>query len=123
MNRTVQRPVDYSRRVELDTVTGNSTVTVTKDGGAWHAPDVDLACDAFAVERASITADDPLSARYEVTATHRLARGDWRVSAETRSVLTATSGAFQVQLDLDAYEGDTRFFSKSWTLSVPRDHL
>lgn len=106
-----------------DVATGETVVTVTKDGGAWHISDLDLDCDAFAVERASIQPDDPLSARYEVTATHRLGRGHWRVRTQTRSMLTATADTFRVELDLDAYEGDTRVFCKSWALTIPRDNL
>lgn len=123
LKRTEQRPVDYSREIEHDTTTGRSVVTVTKDGGAWYAPDIDLACDAFTVERATIAADEPLSARHEITATSRMARGNWQVSVETRSVLTATLDTFQIELGLDTYEGESRVFSKTWALSVPRDNL
>ena len=123
LKRSIRRPVDYARRIEQDVATGETVLTVTKDGGAWHITDLDLDCDAFAVERASIRPDDPLSARYEVTATHRLGRGHWRVRTQTRSMLTATADTFRVELDLDAYEGDTRVFCKSWALTIPRDNL
>jgi hypothetical protein len=72
-------------------------------------------------ERYDNRPDDPLSARAEVASAVRMRRGDWRVEARTRTVLTATREEFRVQAVLDAFEGEARVFSGSWNTAVPRD--
>ena len=50
-----------------------------------------------------------------------LARGDWKVRTETTTVQTATERAFLITTTLDAYEGETRIFSRNWTFEIERD--
>ncbi|MGM0680967.1 MAG: CocE/NonD family hydrolase C-terminal non-catalytic domain-containing protein, partial [Thermodesulfobacteriota bacterium] len=50
-------------------------------------------------------------------------RGDWQLYTITRTVLTSTRTHFLIRATLDAYEGDVRFYSKTWDESVPRDYL
>ena len=57
----------------------------------------------------------------EVDLTIKIGRGDWRTRVETNSFMTADAATFRVTNMLDAYEGDTRVFSKTWTFTVPRD--
>jgi hypothetical protein len=58
-----------------------------------------------------------------VESTRSLARGDWKIETLTRTVLTSTPTHFQIRAILDAYEGDTRIFSKSWDDLIPRDMM
>ena len=51
------------------------------------------------------------------------ARGDWQVETRTRTVLTSTETNFQLQAQLDAYEGSERVFKRSWRVTIPRDHV
>ena len=50
-----------------------------------------------------------------------LRRGDWHVRTVTRTVLTSTSTSFQLDAELDAWEGDRRVFSRNWSRTIPRD--
>ena len=64
---------------------------------------------------------DPLSASVRVQCSSALGRGAWRTRVHTDSEMTATAAEFVVRHRLDAYEGDKRICSRSWTLAFPRD--
>ncbi|MEA2781223.1 MAG: uncharacterized protein QOK29_2767 [Rhodospirillaceae bacterium] len=121
LDRSVLRPGGYSRRILEDQVSGETTVDVAKDLGHWVIHEADLVCDGLTDERYVIRADDPLSARVEVTANNSMARGSWRALTATRTVARATRSHFILDLDLDAHEGDRRIFHRSWHVEVPRD--
>ncbi|MFP4612868.1 MAG: CocE/NonD family hydrolase [Spirochaetaceae bacterium] len=60
--------------------------------------------------------------RAEVRAVRSFEQGHWTAETHTRTLLTSSSTHFRIQATLDAFEGDTRVFSKSWDERVPR-HL
>jgi len=51
----------------------------------------------------------------------RFARGDWRVRVVTRTLMTSTAESFRIRAMLDAFEGESRVFSKTWDREIPRD--
>ncbi|MFP3982812.1 MAG: CocE/NonD family hydrolase [Desulfurivibrionaceae bacterium] len=59
----------------------------------------------------------------EVVQERLFERGDRQLITITRTVMTSTRTHFLIRATLDAYEGDVRFFSKTWDESVPRDYL
>ena len=67
--------------------------------------------------------DNYATLRGEVESTRSFKRGDWHAWTVTRTVLTSTETAFRIRATLDAYEGDTRVFAKSWDETVSRDLL
>jgi hypothetical protein len=123
------RPVALSRSrqgrrerdIHEDPTTGETVFTIHRDRGAYRLPDIDLTVDGGAVERFSITADDPLSAKGDIVWRYRMTRGDWDVRTESRTVLTASKDAFHLRAWLDAFEGETRVFAKNWSFDIPRD--
>jgi hypothetical protein len=68
-----------------------------------------------------IKAGDPLSAQVRCERETSVARGQWRTTVRTESSMSATAQAFLVTNVVDAYEGDTRVFSKSWHATIPRN--
>ncbi len=102
---------------------GGSEVTVRKDRGAVRLDDIGLEIDGAGVETFRIEDGDPLSGRAESAWTYKLERGPWRVRTETRTVFTATAGAFHVSATLDAYEAGLRVFHRAWNAEIPRDHV
>jgi hypothetical protein len=72
--------------------------------------------DAFA-----IVEGDPLSAEARSEWSISVGRGEWQTRVEASSKLTADAEAFRVTNALDAYEGETRVFAKTWAFAVPRD--
>ena len=65
--------------------------------------------------------DDPLSARIRCEWKIGVSRGAWRTRIETTSVMTADARDFRITNVLDAYEGETRIFSRANLDVVPRD--
>jgi hypothetical protein len=73
--------------------------------------------------RFSIREGDPLTAEVLVEVHYGLGRGSWQVRVETTSTMSSDAHAFHLQDRLEAYEGHRRVFARSWSRSVPRDHL
>jgi putative CocE/NonD family hydrolase len=71
----------------------------------------------------SIVEGLPLSAEARSTWTATIGRDGWRVRIETESTLSADAEAFHLTSALEAYEGETRVFTRARTLAVPRDHV
>jgi hypothetical protein len=64
---------------------------------------------------------DPSSAQAEISHRVALRRGDWATRVETRSHLSSNATHFQLTATLEAFEGETRVFTRSWDRKVPRD--
>ncbi len=82
-----------------------------------------MAVDDHLVERYTIRDGDPLSLKVHIERALELQRETWRVRVEARSTMRADAAHFHLSNHLDAYEGDTRVFSRSWTKNIPRNHV
>jgi putative CocE/NonD family hydrolase len=71
----------------------------------------------------SIVDGNPLSASVESERTIGIGRGEWQTRVHTTSSMSADRTHFYLTNALEAFEGDTRVFVKSWTHSVPRDSV
>ena len=101
--------------------TGRTVLEGVKDRGRTYLEAIDLTIGAGGADRFTLTGDDPLSARHENRYTITMTRGDWRVRTEANTVMTGTRDDFVVSATLDAYEGETRVFSRAWSRRIPRD--
>ncbi|MDK1471944.1 CocE/NonD family hydrolase [Streptomyces sp. 549] len=117
------RPPEQSWKVSRDLVDYRSALEIVKDAGVVHFDDIDLDVGRRAYERYDSIADQFDSARGESAWTMTFRRGDWHVRTETRTVLSCTPEEFLVDATLDGYEGERRVFSRTWNLTLPRDHL
>lgn len=63
---------------------------------------------------------DPLSASIVCKRELGLRRKDWDIRAETFSSMSADAEQFYIVNVLNAYEGNTRIFVKSWNTTIPR---
>ena len=70
----------------------------------------------------SLTDGDPLSARVDVYRRIHIKRGDWRTRVEVRCTMTGDADSFRVSSCLEAYEHETRIFTRTHACAVPRDH-
>jgi hypothetical protein len=109
--------------VTHDYVTGWSTLTQVNDDGRQRFTDHGLEVEHSSTETFAVREGDPLSVRQRIHAFCEYRRAEWRVRVETDSMMTADATHFHVSNHMDAYEGDTRVFSKSWVRSIPRDHV
>jgi hypothetical protein len=109
------------REIHENPTTGETVFTIHRDRGAYRLHDIDLTVDGGAVERFSITEGDPLSAKGAIAWRYRMTRGDWDIRTESRTVLTASKDTFHLRAWLDAFEGETRVFTRNWSFNIPRD--
>src|SRR5262249_9323706 len=65
--------------------------------------------------------DNPLSAIMTFRAVQRLEREDWRVRTEAEATLSSTRDHFVLTASVNAFEGETRWFVRQWSCSIPRD--
>ncbi len=63
----------------------------------------------------------PTSASVECKRQIEISRGDWVTRVETTSVMTGEKDYFHLTNVLDAYEGQVRIFTKSWTRKIRRE--
>ena len=95
-------------------------VEVTKDRGRFQLHDVDIEYAGKGAERISIREGDALSAVGEADYSIALKRGDWQVRTESKTTLTSTADDFLVSASMDAYEGNERVFTRTWSKRIPR---
>jgi hypothetical protein len=108
------------RTIRIDADSGEVTVDVSKNRGRFHVQGPDVSYSGAGRDCMSILGDDPLSTRHEASYRIALEREGWNVRTETRSVMTCTKEEFLISATLDAYEDETRVFTKTWDGRVPR---
>jgi hypothetical protein len=103
---------------------GNRTLEIRDllDSGRQRLVDTDLEMYGDNDDLYRIVEDHPLSASIRSTRTTALGRGAWQIRIETTSTLSADEGHFYVTNVLDAYEGNTRVFTSTRDIKIPR-HL
>ncbi len=111
------------REVNRDLVSGAHRLVDVHDAGCFRILANGLEEDSSHTVTYQIVEGDPLSARIECRWAIALGRGEWRTRVETFSHMSSDADAFRVTNALDAYEGNARVFSKTWTFSVPRDRV
>ena len=121
--RQVLRMPNHDWVVERDLRAEETRITVMKDDGAFVLDSTGLEFDHKGMETYRILDDDPLSASVDMSWTVKYRRADWSVCTMTRAFMTSTKDRFLVTAAIDAYEGETRVFSRSFSLDVPRDMI
>jgi hypothetical protein len=119
---TVLRTPWRGRRVvERDVASGGARVVSARDRGMIRLDAIDLTHEGWGEDVHTVRDGDPLSARIATRRRVGYRRGDWSVRIETRMDLTSDRESFRLQADLDAFEGASRVFSRSWDVRIPRD--
>ena len=127
MKTTTLRKGRIERTVVRDAAGGETCHRLFIDGGVFgdwgkfRIDDIGLEMGHVFTRELAIREDDPLSARATMVQSYETGRGDWRVRIEARARMTSSAAAFHLTADLDAYEGETRVFSRTWTAEVPRN--
>lgn len=120
--RTVLQPGEVRRIVAIDVGSGVESIEVLRDDGRSLIDDIGVETGFRKVLRYRIHPADPSSARaeadYEII--HRSARG-WDTRVRTRSAIGCTAQYYLLEADIEAFEGEHRIFSRSWTERIPRD--
>jgi uncharacterized protein len=116
-------PGHHTWRVIRDLATDRSTLEVVKDEGTVHLDEIDVDVTDQTLEWYRSTASDFDSLEGETRCVRGFARGDWSIRTVTTTKLTAGPASFRIRATLDAFEGDTRVYSKNWDRTVTRDLL
>lgn len=112
-----------SRNVQYDVTTRQLQMIDRFDEGRRRITGNGLVYDSVIVNTFSITEGEPLSARVECNRRIEISRGDWVTRVETMSVMTSDATNFHLTNVLDAYEGQVRVFTKSWTSAIRRQSV
>ena len=121
--RTLKEGVG-GRSIALDLASGRATLDFDWDlGGRVLLEPTDTELEQISTNRYSIVEGDPLSALAEHEMVTGLRRGDsWDVRCVATGSMTATAGQFHVTTTLEAHEGGSPAWARTWTFSVPRDN-
>ena len=115
-------PGPAGRKLVRDIATGRLEQVFDWDlGGTIKLVPIGLVSSDVSHTVYSIVDGDPLSASVRFRAATGMAREGWAARAEVESTMTADAEAFHVTSSLDAYEGETRVFARTWSWRFPRD--
>ncbi len=121
MAKTLLQPTQESWQVIRDLANDRTTLEVVNDEGRYRIDDIDLEIAARVTERYqySYGSYDSISGWTEWQRSFK--RGDWEVHTLTRTLMTSDPENFRIRATLDAWEGDTRIFARTWDETIPRD--
>jgi putative CocE/NonD family hydrolase len=114
------RTEDSSRKITYDVVTGLVQIVDCNDEGRNRLSN-GLIYDSLSANTYSIQEGRPTSAGVQCDRQIEISRGDWKIRVQTHSVMTGDRHNFYLTNVLDAFEGEARVFTKSWTKKIPRD--
>jgi hypothetical protein len=112
-----------NRTVTRDLYAGTTTVFLPRDGGSHYLPEIGLTMHETGEVYHRVTGDDPASATTWTKFGMGRERGAWRIRTETETRVSCTATKFHLQATIDAYEGDSRVFTRNWSMDFPRDNL
>jgi len=121
LNKTLIQPTQQSWTVIRDLAKDESRLEVVNDEGVYRIEDIDLEIETRSTESSVFRDDDFDSLRRETRWVRRFKRGTWEVKTNAHTLLTSSPTHFHIRAELDAYEGDSRMFSRSWDKKIPRD--
>lgn len=119
----VLRPGHSTRRIAQDLITGHWELIVEEDTGDNENLTHGLISGETVREIWRIHPADPLSARVDVTYEQRLSRGDWKVRTLAVSHLESTAAELRHSARLEAWEGETRAFTREFFGNTKRDQV
>ncbi|MGD8742637.1 MAG: CocE/NonD family hydrolase [Granulosicoccaceae bacterium] len=116
-------PPHHNWLVHRDLAEDVSVLEVIKDEGVYRIVAIDMEVGDRTWDWYTYQGDNFTSVRGENRSERTFRRGDWSVRTTTRTVLTADISHFHIRAELDAFEGDTRIFSRNWERTIPRDGI
>ena len=121
MAKSVIEPSSFYRIVERDIGTGTVTVRAEENDGSAVIADTGAEIGRWLKETVRITEGDPLSAETEMGSIFTYGKGAWLTKVHGRYRLMATRDTWLLSADLDAWEGETKIFSRHLDVPIKRD--
>ena len=122
MPREILRSETRTRTVERDLISSLCQLIDYSDEGMRRLPN-GIEYDTIGKTTYTIVEGEPLSALVRSEQTIQIGRGAWQTRVETMSTMSADAENFHITNMLDAYEGNTRVFAKTWSCSIVRDGI
>ncbi|MDI5934502.1 CocE/NonD family hydrolase [Halomonas kalidii] len=119
--KTLLQPTQETWQVIRDLANDRTTLEVINDEGRYRLDDIDLEIAARVTERYSYAYGNYDSVSGWTEWRRSFKRGDWEVCTLTRTLMTSDADSFRLRATLDAWEGDTRIYARTWDETVPRD--
>ncbi|MDN3521968.1 CocE/NonD family hydrolase [Halomonas ramblicola] len=119
--KTLLQPTQETWRVIRDLANDETTLEVIHDEGRYRIDDIDLEIAARVTERYGYSYGNYDSVSGWTEWRRSFKRGDWEVHTLTRTLLTSDPENFRIRATLDAWEGDTRIYARTWDETIPRD--
>lgn len=110
-----------TRTIHCDLITGACQLNDYSDEGMRRLLPDGLEYDTIGNDTYTIVEGDPLTATVRCERSIQVNRGDWHTRVETVSTMSADATTFYITNVLDAYEGNTRIFTKTASFKVLRD--
>ena len=118
---TLKRPGEESWRVIKELDRDISKLEVLLDTGTTHYDDINMDISSRTRETYTYYTDEYNSISGETYWERIFKREGWQIRTVTRTLLTSNEREFRIRADLDAYEGPSRVFSRSWDTTIPRN--
>jgi len=116
------RPRAPEHTVTEEVATGAVTYRMSRDfSGAFRLPS-GLEYHDHDPCTFTIVGDDPLSARVDCERRIVVRRDDWSTTVEVHASMTADADDYHVSSTIEAFEGDERVHSATYSATIPRDH-
>ncbi len=115
------RTASRKRTMEHEVIEDSFTLTHRVDNGRFRFVEDGLETEDLSCDSLSLNEDKPLSLKVCCERTAGIGRGDWQTRVEASGTMTATSENFHVTSRLEVFEGDQRFFFRTWDFKVPRE--
>jgi putative CocE/NonD family hydrolase len=114
------RPEDATRTFSYDETKGRLQMVDRIDDGR-NLLSNGIIYDSVITNIFSILEGQPTSASVECKRQIEISRGSWMTRVETSSMMTGDKDYFHLTNILDAYEGQVRVFTRSWTRKIRRE--
>ena len=114
------------RTVEIDLLNRSATYRTVGEGGVFgegvrQFDETGTSLSHDLTRELTISADEPLCAKYVITQAYEMGREGWMTRSEARLEMTSTLNDFHVKGTLDVYENDVKAASREWNETIPRD--
>ncbi|PMR67382.1 CocE/NonD family hydrolase [Halomonas heilongjiangensis] len=119
--KTLLQPTQETWQVIRDLANDRTTLEVVNDEGRYRLDDIGLEIAARVTERYSYAYGNYDSVSGWTEWRRSFKRGDWEVRTLTRTLMTSDADSFRLRATLDAWDGDTRIYARTWDETVPRD--
>jgi len=114
-------PAHREWQVKHNLANNHVSLHVTNNDPQYRLDDINWSIQKDVTERYSYQNNNYDTLRGEVKSKRSFRRDDWKACTVTHTILTSTRTHFRIRATLDAYEEDTRIFTKTWDENIPRD--